>query len=74
MNKLLEKGLQDGNGNTSALRIMVLCIVGVSALLILAGAIAMFLNKDVAGTAMTVGSGTAAASLGAKVWQKNLEK
>ena len=68
------KWYQDDKGNVSMLRILSMMAGAVGIVVTLAGTVAMFMNLSASGTAMSVGAGIIAASLGAKAWQKVSER
>jgi len=68
------KVFQDNQGNTSALRLIVVPGAYVGFAMSLAGAVAMFLSLPAAGTAMATGAGMVASAAGAKAWQKHSEE
>ncbi len=68
------KWYQDNKGNVSSMRILSMAGGIVGMLIALAGTVAMFIGATTAGTAMTIGAGIFASALGAKAWQKSVEK
>lgn len=67
------KLLQDGQGNTSMMRVIALPSAVVGMGISISGAVAMFQNLPAAGTAMAVGAGMVAAALGGKAIQSRAE-
>jgi len=68
------KWFNDQKGKVSALRIIVVPAGVLGMLLVIAGAIAMFLKLPDAGTAIVSGAGMVATAQGAKAWQAQAEK
>ena len=64
------KWYQDDKGNVSILRIMSVPVLITGIIVELSGVVAMFLDKQATSTALTVGVGIIAATMGAKAWQK----
>ena len=67
------KWYQDDKGNVSTMRILALPAGFVGILITVAGVVAMFLNNQAAGTAMSIGLGMLGLALGGKVGQKFAE-
>lgn len=64
---------QDNQGNTSAMRIIVVPAGILGMLTVAAGVVAMFLQLQDAAVALTVGAGMIATAQGAKAFQKKYE-